>query len=152
VEAEHSGGLRQSSIERLPEQTLRFVEGMRRDGSRFYQAKLRLNPPELGHMKVELRMENEQLQARFIVEHQAARDQVQAELPRLRAALFQQDLSDARIDVQIDQGEAQAGHGKEGAGDEEGARDTLEAWSEEQAEETITVRTSLHEGLIDIRA
>jgi flagellar hook-length control protein FliK len=132
---------------RLPQHTLRLIEGLRRDGSRFYRASVELNPPELGRVRIELRMEKAALWARFVVESAGARDQIQAELPRLRAALAAQDLGNARIDVQVgDQGRHDPGTRPEA--DLAGT-----AWPKAAAApETPRFRASLHEGFIDTRA
>ncbi len=151
AEREVATVMRELPVERLAEQTIRFAEGMRRDGSSFYRASLRLSPPELGRLQIEMRLEGDQVWTRFVVESAAARDQIELELSRLKAALSERGLGDARVEVQIGQSGAQ-----DRGGDFESPEDADWAERGERAEESGELlrfsRTGLHDGLIDLRA
>jgi flagellar hook-length control protein FliK len=65
------------------------------DGS----VKLRLSPPELGSLRIEIKVDGGQMTARLDAETPAARDTLLDNLPQLRDRLQQQDIKVVRFDV-----------------------------------------------------
>ncbi|MCP4548752.1 MAG: flagellar hook-length control protein FliK [bacterium] len=143
---------REMTLERLPNHTLRIVENLREDGGHDYKATVRLDPAELGQMRIEIKLENERLHARFVVESAVARDKIQGELPRLRDVLSSQGLEEAMVEVHIDQGSSgETGSEFGGRSDEIMADDGISS-DEETMNDNMRMRTSGHDGRIDIRA
>jgi len=62
---------------------------------------LRLDPPELGQMRVDVRMHNQELTLRFQTETQAGTDMLQSRLSDLRAALEQHGIQLDRVQVEF---------------------------------------------------
>jgi hypothetical protein len=140
------------SLDRLPRETVRIVETMTRSGERIFETTMRLNPPELGQMRLEVKLENDRLSARFIVDNAVARQHLEMEIPRLRAVLESQGLEEAQIEVQIELGDADNWREQQenGSGDESG-------WGEDGNEQDWQGlagqgEASSHDGLIDLRA
>jgi len=65
--------------------------------------RLRLHPPELGSLRVELLVRDGALRARMEVENQAARTTILEHLPTLRERLAQQDIRIEQFEVEIGQ-------------------------------------------------
>lgn len=65
------------------------------DGS----VQLRLSPPELGSLRIEIKMNDGQMSAKLDAETPAARDTLLESLPELRDRLQQQDIKVVRFDV-----------------------------------------------------
>lgn len=65
-----------------------------------HEALIRLEPPELGHLKIELVVEGDKIQARISAEAMEARSLIQNHLPELRQALqaYKLELLEVRID------------------------------------------------------
>lgn len=61
---------------------------------------IRLDPPELGHMKIRMTMNNDVANVHFTVNSQQARDVIEQTLPRLRDMLAQQGMQLADSSVQ----------------------------------------------------
>jgi hypothetical protein len=61
--------------------------------------KLRLSPPELGSVRIEIKVDGGQMNARLDAETPAARDTLLENLPALRDRLQQQDIKVMRFDV-----------------------------------------------------
>ena len=61
---------------------------------------IRLDPPELGHMKIRMTMNNDVANVHFTVNSQQARDVIEQTLPRLREMLAQQGMQLADSSVQ----------------------------------------------------
>lgn len=76
--------------------------------------KLRLSPPELGSLKIELRVQDGVMSARLETETQSARTALVESLPALRERLAEQGIRIDRFDVDLMQ---QQGHGP-GPGDQ----------------------------------
>ena len=76
-------------------QTLDRVVMMRRAG--IDQARIQLNPPELGRVDIRLEMDGSDTRVQFLVQNAGVRESMEALLPKLRDALQQQgfDLADA---------------------------------------------------------
>jgi flagellar hook-length control protein FliK len=89
---------------RLPELALRILGDMRRDETQGYRTRLRLHPPELGRVDIELRMAGDRVWARFTVHEAAAREPILEQMHRLREALADQGFTQAELDVQVGTG------------------------------------------------
>ena len=65
------------------------------------EAVLRLDPPELGKLRIDLYLDSDRLAARILTETQDARTLIEAHLPELRQALAESrvELVDVRIDT-----------------------------------------------------
>lgn len=137
------------SSEMLPERTLKIVQEVRASGQNAYRAEIRLDPPELGRLDIELNVEGKRIWARLTVENAAAREQVQTEIPRIRELLESQGLGEAQVEVQLRQGNQQEGDGRE-TGDGHGSS-VAKAEDSEHVDSRILSRSS-HDGLIDLRA
>ncbi|MBM4117013.1 hypothetical protein FJ251_04605 [bacterium] len=137
-------------VRELPERTLRVLSELRGDGETHYRAELQLDPPALGPLRLEVELDGEGRRSltRFTVETPAAHEQLQAELPRLRALLAEQGLGDARVELQLRQG----GHQGQprGEGQSRSWREGLRA--EREASASTSTWRSGHDGLIDLRA
>lgn len=72
-----------------------FQSASANDGS----IKLRLSPPELGSLRIEIKVDGGQMNARLDAETPAARDTLLENLPALRDRLQQQDIKVVRFDV-----------------------------------------------------
>jgi flagellar hook-length control protein FliK len=62
---------------------------------------LRLDPPELGQLRVDVRMHDQMLVLRFQAETQAGHDALQTRLTHLRAALEQHGIQLDRVEVEF---------------------------------------------------
>ncbi len=133
--------------EALPERTLRIVQEMKATGQTSYKAEIRLDPPELGRMQIELNVEGERAWARLVVESAAAREQIRSELPQIRELLESQGLAEARVEVQLRKGgDQEQGEGNGKASDEASEGD------ESGADGAGRILRSAHDGVIDLRA
>jgi len=63
------------------------------------EARLQLNPPELGRLDIRVATEGDQARISFVVQGADARDALEQALPRLRDMLEQGGLQLARFDV-----------------------------------------------------
>lgn len=137
-------------LRELPERTLRVLSELRADGETRYRAELQLDPPALGRVRLEVELDGDGRRSltRFTVETHAAREQLQAELPRLRALLAEQGLGDAQVELQLRQGGHQGQ--PEGDGQSRSWREGLRA--EREAPVVTSTWRSGHDGLIDLRA
>jgi flagellar hook-length control protein FliK len=81
-------------------------------------AEFKLNPPSLGSMEVRVAMEADKAHVHFVVPNAAARDLLEAAMPRLREALAQDGLSlgDASVSDQPPQSRDQAAEQGTGTG------------------------------------
>lgn len=133
--------------EALPERTLKIVQEMKATGQTNYRAEIRLDPPELGRVHIELNVEGDRAWARLVVESAAAREQVRGELHQIRELLESQGLEEARVEVQLRQG----GDHERGEGNGKGANE-LSDGDETGAEGAGRILRSAHDGVIDLRA
>jgi len=108
AQAERAGGAapQTTSGDTLaPSDRVRFVERVARAfqaaGDRGGVIRLRLSPPELGAMRLELVVRDGQMHARMETETQAARQAILDNLPMLRDRLAQQDIRIAQFDVDV---------------------------------------------------
>jgi flagellar hook-length control protein FliK len=132
----------------LPERSVHLLRELRQNGEDSYRATLRLDPPALGKLRIELRVDGDRSWTRLTVESHAAREHLQGELPRIRALMEQQGLGEARVEVQLRQGDGQHpqsdGQGPRSGGSAQGA--------EPASEEPGSSAWIRHDGLIDLRA
>ena len=107
--ADSSSGSRgpEGSSQEANVQRVRFIQRVARafqtlrDGGG--SIRLRLHPPELGSLRVELLVRDGALRARMEVENQAARTTLLEHLPMLRERLAQQDIRIEQFEVEIGQ-------------------------------------------------
>lgn len=101
------------------------VEGaMKAAHQRDGKIQVRLSPPELGSVKIELAMQNGVLSAKLEAETPAARNLLLDSLPALRERLAQQDIRIEKFDVDVRQEGGNAGSGQtdDRAADQSGER------------------------------
>lgn len=96
--AEPARGFVEVDPARFLHRVARAFEAARERGG---DVRLRLHPPELGALKLEVRMVGEQLTARLEAETQAARTLLLDSLPQLRERLAEQGLKVERFDVEL---------------------------------------------------
>jgi flagellar hook-length control protein FliK len=143
-------------IQDLPERALRIASELRADGAKHYRAELQLDPPGLGRVRIEIEMsvqetgDAERSLTRITVETAAAHEQLQAELPRLRALLADQGLGEAQVELQLRQDQGN-GQGTEEQQSQRSLRQAGEADERERSGRRLEWR-STHDGLIDLRA
>ncbi len=68
------------------------------------EAKLVLNPPELGRLQIEVEVKNSKVQTKILVEHQVVKDVLHAEVARLKELFLQQGLTLERYTVETTTG------------------------------------------------
>ncbi|MBN2169899.1 MAG: flagellar hook-length control protein FliK [Candidatus Krumholzibacteriota bacterium] len=95
--------VRSLAPERLPERALLIARDLREDGETVWRATLDLDPPELGRLRVEMRLEDGRVWTRFTVENAAAQERIATQADRLRDALASQGLDDGGVEVMLDQ-------------------------------------------------
>ena len=71
------------------------------------EIRLRLDPPELGLVRVHLRLTDEAVSVRFIAGDEAATRILQSQLPDLRQSLAERGLASAHCDVSYESGQQQ---------------------------------------------
>ncbi len=62
-------------------------------------ASIRINPPELGPIQVQLSVKNDQTSVHMLVQHGAVKDALEASIPRLREMLGDSNLNLVNVDV-----------------------------------------------------
>lgn len=78
-------------------------------------AQIRINPAELGPVKIDLTMNKDHLSLQIHATHQITRDTLEAALPRLRSELADQGFSNANLDMA---GQGQKQHARQHTDDE----------------------------------
>lgn len=73
------------------------------------QAEIRLDPPELGSMKVKVNLSGESASVNFVVQSQGARDVLEQATPRLKEMLEEQGIELGQSSVQEEQTDNQTG-------------------------------------------
>ncbi|ODS30466.1 MAG: flagellar hook-length control protein [Candidatus Scalindua rubra] len=63
------------------------------------EIKLQLNPPELGSLKLEFAVEDDNLEAKITVERSTVKDIIERDIPRLRALISNADIDVGKLDV-----------------------------------------------------
>jgi flagellar hook-length control protein FliK len=81
----------------------RVAKAFQAIGSKEGSIRLRLRPPELGSLRLELTVKNGSMTARLEAETSAARNALLDNLPALRDRLAQQDIKIDRFDVDLAQ-------------------------------------------------
>lgn len=124
-----------------------------------HEAIIRLQPPELGHLKIELVVEGDKIHARISAEAMEARSLIQTHLPELRQALQAHKLE--LLEVRIDSGAWNGARGDLPQGQQQGASGR-ETWGEgfsgsmgssSEPDETPRVQApQLAQGRVSIRA
>ena len=80
------------------------------------QADIRLDPPELGSVKIRVNISGEAASVSFVVQSQQARDVLEQQTPRLKELLEEQGIELGQSSVEQENGEQQAGEQEELAG------------------------------------
>ena len=65
------------------------------------QVKLRLHPPQLGSLQMQLRMDGSQMTARLEVENATAKEAIMENLPKLRERLVEQGIQIEKFEVEV---------------------------------------------------
>lgn len=76
-----------------------------------HEFQLRLDPPELGEVKVRVLAMGDKVEARLVVSDDAVRKMIESQLPELRQRLEQAGVSVPKFDVTTDGGRANTGGG-----------------------------------------
>ncbi len=71
-------------------------------GQKLGSAEIRLNPQELGPVKIEIKLDDNQAQVHFTAQHAATREAIEQALPRLRELLQSEGLNLANTNVSDD--------------------------------------------------
>lgn len=79
----------------------RVARGMEQLQNGNSQVRLRLHPPELGSLQVTIRVESQQMAALIEVEHTAARDVLEKNLPQLQARLADQGMTVQQFEIRV---------------------------------------------------
>ncbi len=90
-------------------------------------AELKLDPPELGQMKIRIEMEGDATKIHFSVQSPVARDAVQAALPRLRDLFHEAGINLQNVGVTEHGGGAHQGGSESGFAQERGGRSASQA-------------------------
>ncbi len=99
-------------------------------------AQIRINPAELGPLKIDLTMNKDQLSLQIHATHQISRDTLEAALPRLRSELADQGFSNANIDM-ADQDQGQ--HAGQHSGDDDASLNTDNAMPAEEDSDAAAI-------------
>ncbi len=138
----------------VPERALRILRELRADGAQQYRAELRLDPPGLGRVRIDFELivkgegDAQHALTRITVETAAAHEQLQAELPRIRALLAEQGLGGAEVELHLRQGQGQGAHEQQA---QRSPWQRAEKGEHELGSRQLGWR-STHDGLIDLRA
>ena len=134
-------GLTEVERVRFIQRVARAVQGAQEsDGV----VRLRLSPPELGALRVEMRVDGGQLTARIEAETQQTRQLLLDNLPSLRERLEQQDIKITRFDVDLfsnTTGNPSHGAGQQSADERSGLRVQARRTSNVDADATPTPLT-----------
>jgi flagellar hook-length control protein FliK len=68
-------------------------------GQQIQHARILLDPPELGALEIKIQIQNEQTSVNFVTQTTAAKDVLDAQLPRLREMLESQGMNLDQVDV-----------------------------------------------------
>ncbi len=69
------------------------------------EVKIQLNPPELGTLKLEFEVEDDNLELKIKVERSGVKDVIDKDIPRLRELLSNSDVDVAKLDVSLQEKE-----------------------------------------------
>jgi hypothetical protein len=118
-------------------------------------ASLRINPPHLGPIEIQLSLQNEQASVSFNAQHAVVREALEAAVPRLREMFGESNLQLVNVDIgQRDSGEARSQAGNTGANpDAEGdAKADSRGQGERSEEDSIAMAAAdlyRSDGLLD---
>lgn len=117
------------------------ISMMMKDGVQ--EARVQLDPPELGALEIRLRMQNDQVSVTFHANHQQVRDVLESQSPRLKEMLEQHgiDLTDVHVS---DQGQQQH---QSGQGDGQGYEDG--DWLSEEMPDIVSATNLTVDNLVD---
>jgi flagellar hook-length control protein FliK len=101
------------SASSLAEQVAERVRTLDRPGR--HELTVRLDPPDLGSLRIEARLDGNRLALRLVAEGERARDALEQALPRLRDSLSQHGIVATRLDVDLGNGAASHQSPREGA-------------------------------------
>ncbi len=93
-----SSTLTEYQEQRVLQRVARGMEQLQNGGG---QVRLRLHPPELGSLQVTIRVEAQQMAALIEVEHTAARDVLENNLPQLQARLADQGMTVQQFEIRV---------------------------------------------------
>jgi len=113
------------------------------------QARLQLNPRELGPVQVSILVKDDAATLTFTAMHAVTREALDAELPRLRQMLQDNGFDDVTITVNQEDNRGLAGRNGEDQDGKEGRSGLSDDDSAEQDSGTGTAEGSRHVGLID---
>ncbi len=65
------------------------------------EVKIQLNPPELGFLKLEFEVEDDNLEIKIKVERSAVKDVIEKDIPRLRELVSNTDINVGKLDVSL---------------------------------------------------
>jgi flagellar hook-length control protein FliK len=92
------------------------------------EAVIQLDPPELGKLQIELRLDGDKLMARILAEKHESGNLIETHLPELRLALAESRVD--HVEVRVDNGswggarrDSQQGQGQEAGGGRQPAQD-----------------------------
>ena len=69
------------------------------------EVKIQLNPPELGILKLEFEVEDDNLEVKIKVERSVVKDVIEKDIPRLRELLSNADIDVGKLDVSLQEKE-----------------------------------------------
>ncbi len=103
-------GPQQLNVPQLAEQISAAVQthGHELAGGQPVEVHLRLDPPELGMVRVHLRLSNDAVSVRFIAGDEAATKMLESQLPDLRQSLAERGLAFAQCNVSCDSRQQQS--------------------------------------------
>lgn len=118
--------------------------------SKVHQAKLQMNPPDLGPLDVHISVHNDHTNVVFNAHHVATHEALQQELPRLRTMLV--DNGFASVDVNVSQGQqGWSGNTGDGRNGQSGPRWTIAGIDGDTALDVggSTAKVAVGHGLVD---
>lgn len=111
-------------------------------------ARIQLDPPELGLLEIKIRVQQDQVNVAFASNHQAVRDALETQAPRLKELMEQQgvDLGDVNVS---DHGQQQTAQQEFGDGSESSGESADGEWANKDAESEESITTLSSDSLID---
>lgn len=119
-------------------------------GQNVQKAEIRLDPPDLGLIEVQVQVNRDQAHVHFTSPHAQVRDAIEAAVPRLREMFAESGLSLADVNVQqenLAQRQNQSGSDESGS-----ASRTRSAAEESEAVGSVTASRTISRGLLDAYA
>jgi len=111
-------------------------------------ARIQLDPPELGLLEIKIRVQQDQVNVAFASNHQAVRDALETQAPRLKELMEQQgvDLGDVNVS---DHGQQQTAQQEFGDGSESSGESADGEWANRDSESEESITTLSSDSLID---